>query len=150
MKTFKVGDHVYSEEDFISGEIVEIDGDSALVEFRTSGGGGCLPFKLSELKHEKAFKSKQKKSFEKYNTRVRQAMSEEYVKSSKKKAQLQRKCEDILESLATGKDNLSYNEYVALEEKARKIQRQYEDEQIRFDIWDQAREICLNVADEVL
>lgn len=87
---------------------------------------------------------------EKYNTRVREAMSEEYVKSSKKKAQLHRKCEDILESLATGKDNLSYNEYVALEEKARKIQRQYEDEQIRFDIWDQAREICLNVADEVL
>ena len=87
---------------------------------------------------------------EKYNTRVREAMSEEYVKSSKKKAQLYRKCEDILESLATGKDNLSYNEYVALEEKARKIQRQYEDEQIRFDIWDQAREICLNVADEVL
>ena len=44
---------------------------------------------------------------EKYNTRVREAMSEEYVKSSKKKAQLHRKCEDILESFATGKDNLS-------------------------------------------
>lgn len=53
METFKVGDRVYSEEDFISGEIVEIDGDSALVEFTTLGGGGCLPFKLSELKHEK-------------------------------------------------------------------------------------------------
>ena len=57
---------------------------------------------------------------EKYNTRVREAMSEEYVKSSKRKVQLQRKCEDILESLATGKDNLSYNEYVALEEKQEK------------------------------
>lgn len=53
METFKVGDCVYSEEDFISGEIVEIDGDSALVEFMTPEGGGCLPFKLSELKHEK-------------------------------------------------------------------------------------------------
>lgn len=53
METFKVGDRVYSEEDFISGEIVEIEGDSALVEFTTPGGGGCLPFKFSELKHEK-------------------------------------------------------------------------------------------------
>lgn len=53
METFKVGDLVYFEEDFISGEIVEIDGDSALVEFTTPVGGGCLPFKLSELKNEK-------------------------------------------------------------------------------------------------
>lgn len=86
----------------------------------------------------------------KYNARVREAMSEEYVKSSKKKLQLQRKCEDILESLVTGKDKLSYNEYLALKEKAETTQRQYEDEKLRLDIWDKAREICLNVADEVL
>lgn len=53
MEIFKVSDRAYSKEDFISGEIVEIEGDSALVEFRTPGGGGCLPFKLSELTHEK-------------------------------------------------------------------------------------------------
>lgn len=87
---------------------------------------------------------------EKYNTRVRQAMSEEYVKSSKKKVQLQRKCESVLEELATGKDKLSFNEYIALKENAEILQRQYEDEKIRLDIWDQAREICLSVADEVL
>lgn len=150
MEIFKVGDRVYSEEDFISGEIVEIDGDSALVEFTTSGGGGCLPFKLSELKHEKACKSKQKKSIEKYNTRVREAMSEEYVKSSKKKAQLQREYEKVLERLDTEASTLCYNEYITLQKRSEDLKRQYEDEQIRFDIWDQAREICLNVADEVL
>lgn len=60
METFKVGDRVYSEKDCISGEIVEIKGYTALVEFRTPGGGGCLPFELSELKHEKeeVFKKK--------------------------------------------------------------------------------------------
>ncbi len=52
METFKVGDYVYSEEDFVSGKIVEIDGNSAYVEFTTSRGGGCLPFELSKLKHE--------------------------------------------------------------------------------------------------
>lgn len=86
----------------------------------------------------------------KYNTRVREAMSEEYVKSSKKKAKLQRECESVLEELAIGKDRLSYNEYLALKEKAETTQRQYEDEKVRLDIWDKAREICLNVADEVL
>lgn len=60
METFKIGDRVYSEEDFISGEIVEIEDDSALVEFRTPGGGGCLPFKISELKHEKEEISRKK------------------------------------------------------------------------------------------
>lgn len=53
METFKVGDRVYAEEDFIYGRIVEIEEDVAHVEFRTSGGGGCLPYKLSELEHEK-------------------------------------------------------------------------------------------------
>lgn len=53
LESFKIGDHVYSEEDFIYGKIVEIGEDVALVEFRTSGGGGCLPYSLSELKHEK-------------------------------------------------------------------------------------------------
>lgn len=53
METFKVGDHIYAEDDLIYGRIVEIEEDVAYVEFRTPGGGGCLPYKLSELKHEK-------------------------------------------------------------------------------------------------
>lgn len=53
METSKIGDRVYAEEDFIYGKIVEIEEDLAHVEFRTPGGGGCLPYKLSELKHER-------------------------------------------------------------------------------------------------
>lgn len=53
METFKVGDRVYAEDDFIYGRIVEIEKDVAHVEFRIPGGGGCLPYKLSELEHEK-------------------------------------------------------------------------------------------------
>lgn len=87
---------------------------------------------------------------EKYNTRVRQAMSEEYVKSSKKKSQLQMEYEKVLRRLDTEASKLCYNEYITLKKRAEDLKRQYEDEQIRFDTWDQAREICLNVADEVL
>ena len=30
------------------------------------------------------------------------------------------------------------------------LKMQYETEKIRLDVWDQAREICLNIADEVV
>lgn len=53
METFKIGDHVCVKEDFIDGEIVDIKEDVAYVEVRTARGGGCLPFELSELEHEK-------------------------------------------------------------------------------------------------
>ena len=53
METFKIGDRVSVKDDFIDGEIVDIKENLAYVEFRTAGGGGCLPYKLSELVHEK-------------------------------------------------------------------------------------------------
>lgn len=52
METFKVSDSVYAEE-WCYGRIVDIEEDLAYVQFETYRGGGCLPFKLSELKHEK-------------------------------------------------------------------------------------------------
>ena len=45
---FKVGDNVYVR-DWCEGTIVEINNDTATVEFSTDNGGGCLQFKLSEL-----------------------------------------------------------------------------------------------------
>lgn len=53
MEKFRVGDCVYIPEDYISGKIVKLQEDTAFVEFKTSGGGGCLQFELSELEHEK-------------------------------------------------------------------------------------------------
>lgn len=48
---FKVGDYVYAS-DWCYGVIVRIEDNIADVEFDTAGGGGTLPFELSELKHE--------------------------------------------------------------------------------------------------
>lgn len=47
----KVGDKVYAE-DWCEGIIDEIDGDTAIVEFDTSCGGGRLSFLLKELLKE--------------------------------------------------------------------------------------------------
>lgn len=54
MDNFKIGDCVSVKDDFIEGEIVNIKEDVAYVEFRTAGGGGCLPFDLSELEHKES------------------------------------------------------------------------------------------------
>ena len=87
---------------------------------------------------------------EKYNTRVRQAISDEYVKCTKIKCQLSKEYEEVLERLKTEKDTLSYSEYKELECKANDLKMQYETEKIKLDVCDMAREICLNIADEVL
>ena len=86
---------------------------------------------------------------EKYNTRVRQVMSDEYVKCSKRKCQLSREYEEATKRLKTEKDTLSYRKYKELECEVDDLKRQYETEKIRLNVWDQAREICLNIADEM-
>lgn len=48
MGKFKVGDWVYTS-DLYYGQIVEIEGDIAYVEYDTGTGGGCMPFKSGEL-----------------------------------------------------------------------------------------------------
>lgn len=52
MYIFNVGDKVHIK-GWYEGTIVAIDGDIADVEYTTPGGGGCLPFELSELEHIK-------------------------------------------------------------------------------------------------
>lgn len=65
---------------------------------------------------------------EKYNTRVRQAMSDEYVKCSKRKCQLLREYEEATERLKTEKDTLSYRQYKEMECETDDLKRKYENE----------------------
>lgn len=52
---FQIGDKVYAS-DWFYGEIVRINGDFADVEFEYGNGGGCLQFRLDELKLEEETK----------------------------------------------------------------------------------------------
>lgn len=51
--------------------------------------------------------------------------------------------------LANEKDILTYSEYLRLKDEAECLRRKAENLQIEINIWDKAREICLNVADEL-
>lgn len=85
---------------------------------------------------------------ERYNTKVRQAISDAYVDTSKEKSKLSVRLWDIVDSLENNKDTMTYSEYVALRKEAADIEKQIERLSIELDVWDRAREICLNVADE--
>ena len=88
-------------------------------------------------------------SIDYYNTRIRQAISEEYVKCSKQKQEYTNRYGDLTARLINERDTLLHSEYIQICEERDDLGRLMRLEDIRLDIWDQAREICLNVADEM-
>lgn len=84
----------------------------------------------------------------KYNTRVRQAISDELVKCSSRKQEYKNKHTCIMARLTSEKDTLPYSEYMQLEKELQFLIKMQEVEEIKLEVWDMAREICLNVADE--
>lgn len=87
----------------------------------------------------------------KYNERVRQAISDKYIEYSKMYSAAQKKCADIESRLQnrTTKQTLSYEEYIDLERCLNRWQEETNTLKAQIDIWDAAREICLDVSNEL-
>lgn len=83
-----------------------------------------------------------------YNTRVRHAMNNAYIKSGKKIHELHIKLESIYQELKTGQTTLTYSAYTNLEKEYLRIEREFENEKLKRDVWRDAREICMKIADE--
>jgi hypothetical protein len=83
-----------------------------------------------------------------YNTRVRQAISDEIIKCSKQKREYRIQHAIVVARLASEQNTLPYSEYKKLEQEREFLVRMQEVEKIKLDVWDTAREICLNIADE--
>ena len=56
---------------------------------------------------------------------------------------------ELTDKLVNECDTLLHAEYIRLCEERDRIVRELNYENIKLDIWDQAREICLNIADEM-
>ena len=87
---------------------------------------------------------------EKYSTKVRQAISDEYVRCSKEKAETEKEFERLAVQLANDDGVLTHKQYLKLSADAEHLRRKIEYLGVELDIWDKAREICLNIADEIL
>lgn len=90
-----------------------------------------------------------KETLNRYGTLVRQAMSDEYVECSKRRNELFKKQLNILHKLDKEKETLPYQEYVELQREYELVERKYYNELLKRSVWDQAREICMECADEV-
>lgn len=87
---------------------------------------------------------------QRYNKRVRQAISDKYVEYSKMYADTHKEFLEAESRLKgeNAKKRLSYDEYVDLGKYIFKLREEMKVLKIQIDIWDAARAICLDIIDE--
>lgn len=88
-------------------------------------------------------------SIDYYNSNVRRTISDEYVKCSKRKQDLMDRQRIISDKIAQGYYTLPYPEYMRLRDEQKILEKVIYEEELILSVWDQAREICLNIADEM-
>lgn len=90
-------------------------------------------------------------SLDKYNTAVRLAMSDKYVEYGKERCKIGAKINE-LDSLLNSDEGkkLPYETYVKLQNDLAYYEQAHERLSIQQDIWGQARDICMDIADEML
>lgn len=84
-----------------------------------------------------------------YYSKIRRAISDNYMEYLKTKSMAEKERERVIERLKFDK-NLLHTDYLYLQEKEERLTKEIEELNIQIDIWDKAREICLNIADEML
>ena len=91
----------------------------------------------------------QKAELNRYSTLVRQAMSDKYVEYTKRKVAIHKEQIETAERLANEKETLPYQKYIELQREYELVERKYRNELLKLSVWDQAREICMDCADEM-
>ena len=92
--------------------------------------------------------SKQEFSENKYNTKVRMAISDELVKLGKQISAARQEVCQLTEKLNQGRVTIPYDEYMALERDRDFLNNTLYRYEIERSVWDKAREICLTVAED--
>lgn len=85
----------------------------------------------------------------KYNTQVRQAMSDKYVECSKRRNAISKEILSIKQKLVQEMYTITHIEYTKLKSEIEKLNNEYTRLTVELKIWDQARELCLDTADEI-
>lgn len=85
-----------------------------------------------------------------YNSKTRTAMNEEYDRTIKERSKKEIELLEVEEKLnnENSKTMMSYAEYTALEKRAKVLEQDIQRLWIEQKIWESAREICVNIADE--
>lgn len=92
--------------------------------------------------------NKKEFSENKYNTKVRMAMSYKFVKLGKQISETKREIIQLTEKLNQGRATIPYDEYITLERDRDFLNDTLYRYEIERSVWDEAREICLTVAED--
>lgn len=87
-----------------------------------------------------------------YNTRIRQAVSDRYVECGRRQRAIDVETRELKRKLTNfmdGIEQLTYREYVDVKSSLDNLSRESRELDIRRAVWDEARELCLNIADEM-
>lgn len=85
----------------------------------------------------------------KYNTQVRQAMSDRYIECSRRRNDISKEILSIKQKIVQETYTITHIEYTKLKSKIEELNNEYTRLTTELKIWDQARELCLNTADEM-
>lgn len=86
-----------------------------------------------------------------YNSSIRVAISEKYRECGKEETILVRRTEELHNFLESEEGrSLPWREHADLESELSNCARKLDVIRIRRETWEQARELCLDIADEVL
>lgn len=91
-------------------------------------------------------------NIDRYNTRIRQAVSDKYVECNKKKREITQQIMTARRKLIAymdGDETLTYREYIDLKSSIDNLYREDDKLDIQIAVWDEARELCLNIEDEM-
>lgn len=84
-----------------------------------------------------------------YNTRVRHAMSDNLVECRKMKSNFESRLIWIDKHLKEEFDTMTHREYTSLCNEYKELEEKIERLKVVTYVWDQARELCMNIADEM-
>lgn len=85
-----------------------------------------------------------------YNTRVRKAMSQKYRDIVNEIALIDRKlCDTYTLFKNSDPSMITFAKYKELERNIKELESHLERLKIKREVWDEAREICMNIEDEM-
>ena len=89
---------------------------------------------------------------ERYNTRVRQAISDKYVACNKRRQEITKQiidARDKLRAYMNGDATLTYLEYIDLKSSIDMYDNELRRLEVESVVWNEAREVCLDIEDEM-
>ena len=84
-----------------------------------------------------------------YNTRVRCAVSDKLIECHNMKRNFENRREWILQHIKETGNSITYREYTNLMSESCEIEKKLETLRVAINVWDQARDLCMDIADEI-